>query len=217
MRTETDFYVYLHTTSGGIPFYVGKGRGRRDKDILRRSSFWKKVVKKYGFVVSRLVDNVAENEAYMWERKFIDFYGLRKRGEGPLVNFTDGGERGYSRTECQKIRQSKCMTGRKLSDEHKRKISNSLVGKRKPDDFGAKMRLRKPTDETKEKIRKAHIGMKMNYSEEERKKRSERMKSTWVNNPEKFFYRHSPETLDKMRLAWVKRKAKTHNAKAVSR
>lgn len=66
-----DFYVYLHTTNDGIPFYVGKGRLRRAYSKHGRSTFWNSIVSKHGFKVDIISANLSEDEAFLHEKRFI--------------------------------------------------------------------------------------------------------------------------------------------------
>lgn len=88
----TNFYVYVHyQADSDIPFYVGKGFGRRAYKKTNRSEFWKNVEKKHGCRVEILHQNLSEEEAFLLEKTTIQMFGRRNVGSGPLVNLTDGG------------------------------------------------------------------------------------------------------------------------------
>jgi hypothetical protein len=91
----SDFYVYLHKDpKTGIPFYVGRGRGKRAYDRTSRHKDWYDFVHTIGgkFKVEIVGKNLRESDAGEIERNLIAKYGKKRDGAGPLVNWTDGGE-----------------------------------------------------------------------------------------------------------------------------
>ena len=104
-------YVYLHTKPNGEIFYVGKGNGYRAYDKTNRNSHWKRTVAKYGYNISIFLDNLSDKKAYSVEMDLIEAIGLEN-----LTNMNNGGEG--------------VMTGLTFTDEHKRKISKALKGKK---------------------------------------------------------------------------------------
>lgn len=124
------FYVYGHFIPGNdVPFYIGKGRGRRAYHLYDRSDFWKSVVKKYGYEVKILHENLTSEEALAREVELISLYGRRDLKTGILVNQTNGGDgvNGHSTEARQKISDS--HRGKPLSDFHKKKISEANKGR----------------------------------------------------------------------------------------
>jgi len=89
----SDFYVYVHrkATTGEV-FYVGKGKGRRAYITSARSDWWHRTVKKHGHVVEIVAYGLQEWYAFELEVELIALYGRRDRGDGVLLNVTDGGE-----------------------------------------------------------------------------------------------------------------------------
>lgn len=82
-----DFYVYLHKTPDGAPFYIGKGRGLRAYSKYDKGKGWCDVVDEAGsFEVEILRVGMTEEEALIFERDKIIEYGRRCDGTGPLVN-----------------------------------------------------------------------------------------------------------------------------------
>ena len=91
----SDFYVYLHKDpKTGIPFYVGRGRGKRAYDRTSRHKEWYDFVETIGgrFKVEIVEKNLRESDAGEIEANLIAKYGKKRDGAGPLVNWTDGGE-----------------------------------------------------------------------------------------------------------------------------
>jgi len=87
------YYVYIHRKADtGEVFYVGKGHGKRAYTTTNRSLLWKNVVKKHGYIVEFIETGLQEWAAFEIEINYVSYYGRRDTGDGPLVNFTDGGE-----------------------------------------------------------------------------------------------------------------------------
>jgi hypothetical protein len=87
------FYIYLHKTADTLEtFYVGKGKDNRAWSIQGRSKFWNRVKDRHGLIVELVSTGLSEQDAFSKEKELIKFYGRRDRGEGSLVNLTDGGE-----------------------------------------------------------------------------------------------------------------------------
>jgi hypothetical protein len=89
-------YVYRHIRlDKNEPFYIGIGVDntyKRAKDKCRRSDVWKRVVKKHGYKVEILFDNISYDVAKTKEIEFISIYGRMDLGTGILFNMTDGGD-----------------------------------------------------------------------------------------------------------------------------
>ncbi len=140
-------FVYTHTRlDTGNMFYVGKGKLCRGKPYratsrVNRNPHWKNIVNSVGFSATILVDGIDEEFAFLVEQETIDVY--RRRGVS-LVNYTDGGEG---------------ASGRILSEETKRKISESNKGKHNhqhtyatKQKIGEASRNRVYTDETRKRM-----------------------------------------------------------------
>ena len=88
------FYVYIAFRLDGSPCYVGKGKGKRYLSHLRRSHnpWLRRIVAKAGGAIPIVVirSGLSEPEAFEIEVALIRAIG--RKGSGPLVNMTDGGE-----------------------------------------------------------------------------------------------------------------------------
>lgn len=101
-------YVYVHLRSSNlVPFYVGKGTGRRAWSRYRntRSSHWLRTASKHGVIVKIIRQGMSEICAFTLEKiliRHLEVYGL--------TNKTTGGEG---------------ASGLVMSDDAKKKISIS--------------------------------------------------------------------------------------------
>lgn len=163
-----DFYVYLHRRkTDNIVFYVGKGRGRRAHYLIERNDHWTKTFKKHGCIVEIVHENISEQDAFDIEKKLIEQYKTDK-----LCNKTDGGEgiSGYKFTESQKKNLSESHKSHAVTDDVKKRISQSLKGRVNPPHVRAFHRermkgntigaLRVITAELRAKLREANKGEK---------------------------------------------------------
>jgi len=92
------WYVYLwRDPQDNIPRYVGKGQENRVWDHIQKSSatYYSRLLKKRyrdGYIcLPQLIWVNTEKEAYELETLLIQTIGRKDRGEGPLLNNTDGG------------------------------------------------------------------------------------------------------------------------------
>ena len=137
-----DYYVYIHfKKSNGEPFYVGKGIKNRDTATKGRNTFWHSVVNKHDYIVSRVANNLTEEEALNFEKVLIGKLGRRNLGTGPLVNLTDGGDgiSGHIQSEETRRKKSISLKGRIITPEARQKLREHNLGKRASDEARAKM------------------------------------------------------------------------------
>lgn len=98
-----EYYVYMYyDPETSIPFYIGKGRGYRYRDISSRKinkRLYNKIQNirtKYNCNVDKFVQIVFENltcqQALKKEIQTIKKIGRKDLGKGPLLNLTDGGD-----------------------------------------------------------------------------------------------------------------------------
>lgn len=128
-------YVYEHYKPNcKTPFYVGKGTGNRAYSSSGRNVWWKRIVKKYGFKVRIVADKLNEIDALWIENMCIVGWGRADKKEGPLVNFTDGGEGccGILRTKEFRAKRSgkhNPMYNRSTSGSFQKGRNHRLYGK----------------------------------------------------------------------------------------
>jgi hypothetical protein len=235
------YYVYQHLKlDDNLIFYIGIGCQRNylraySKD--NRSSYWDSIVKKHGYKIEVLHDNLSKEDAIKIEKTLISKYGRKDLGHGVLCNLTDGGDGILNVSDEIKNKISSILKGRKLSEETKRKMSESRKGKVHSGDTKKKIGLskvgnkymlgKKLNDEAKDKIRKSKIGDKnpmynKEISQETRIKLSESHKGE--KHP-MYGKKHKEESKIKMseskKLLFVGEKnpfyGKTHSAETIKR
>ena len=112
-------YVYTHTRlDTNEVFYVGIGTQDNYKRASRshnRTNYWNNIVKKCGWKVDIVFDNLSWEDACKKEIELIKKYGRIDLGTGTLVNLTDGGDGslGFKHSEKTKLKMSKTRKGRK--------------------------------------------------------------------------------------------------------
>lgn len=155
-----EFYVYVWRDSAGIPFYVGKGKGRRAYDTYSRSVDFKEIYESGGCAVEIIDWFIHESQAHAFEVELVTKYGRRDLG-GTLVNKTNGGEgiSGLVRSAETRAKISVAKKGIKkspLSEECKAKIRASTTGKKRSPETRARMsdalRRRTHSAETRAKL-----------------------------------------------------------------
>jgi len=119
-------------------FYIGIGvDAKRAYRTSRKNKIWNDIVSKTDYSVEILISGITREEAIQLEIGLIKYYGRMDTGTGNLSNMTDGGDggpnfKGKKHTEEWKKNHSLYMSSRdkKISDEHKNKISKALKGKK---------------------------------------------------------------------------------------
>lgn len=108
--------IYRHIKPSGEVFYIGIG-SRKDRAYSkhRRNNLWKNIVKKHGYRVELLSENISKEQAIELEMILISWYGRRDNNTGILVNMTNGGEGlgGYISSEDRKAKLRKANNGGK--------------------------------------------------------------------------------------------------------
>jgi hypothetical protein len=130
-------YVYTHTRlDTNEIFYVGIGTQdnyKRASRLHNRTNYWNNIVKKCGWKVDIVFDNLTWEDACKIEVELIAKYGRVDLGTGTLVNLTAGGEGTLKRitTPETRLKMSKTRKGAKCTEEHKEKTRLSMLGKNK--------------------------------------------------------------------------------------
>ena len=83
-----NYYVYIHKTKDGIPFYVGKGKGKRAWSNARNTN-WKEFVNQIGeYDIELPHTNLSEEKALDIEKELIAKIGLDKLTNIAAYGFT---------------------------------------------------------------------------------------------------------------------------------
>lgn len=128
-------YVYRHIRNDlNIPFYIGIGSDsnyKRSKDKANRNLYWNNIVSKHGYRIDIMIDDISFDEAKQKEVEFIELYGRKDTNSGILCNKTDGGDGcfGLVHTDESKLKMSIPNRGKKISEDHKKIISEFHTGK----------------------------------------------------------------------------------------
>jgi hypothetical protein len=180
------------------PFYAGKGKGRRDKAHLSETSlsgvnpFKNNKIRKIvdsdlSPIIIRLAEELTDAEALQGEIEAIAIIGRSDLGNGPLTNLTDGGESttGMIYSEASRALMSSQRKGKKqtpaqyaancsrvATEEHKKKISDALKGRRILTDehyqaIAEKNRGQTRSQETRELLSKQRKGKKQTTAQYE--------------------------------------------------
>lgn len=91
MDNERLYYVYIwYFTETNEVFYVGKGKGRRYKQVSGRNKFFTDMYTSHNCNVKKIYENLTEAEAFQKEQETIKWY--KENTNFRLTNQTDGGE-----------------------------------------------------------------------------------------------------------------------------
>lgn len=164
-------YVYTLTDPrNGMPFYVGKGHGKRCEFHLdeakyytkRKSKKLNKIRKLMSLGMKPIITKVEESVS---DAQAIDFECLliaEMRDIGiPLTNMTDGGDgaKGYKHTEEHKRYMSSIQKGKAITEEHRQAMCKPKSEEgRKNMALARQTTLYRPSKETKKKMSDALKG-----------------------------------------------------------
>ena len=121
-----NYYTYAYLREDGTPYYIGKGKSGRITSSLHTIHLPTEK-ERIIFLKKNLTDEGArKHEIYM-----IAVLGRKDLGTGILRNMTDGGEgcAGRVLSEETKKKLSDSHKGRKFTEEHKKKLSEAAKKK----------------------------------------------------------------------------------------
>jgi hypothetical protein len=151
-------YTYVHyRASDGLPFYVGKGKGRRAWSHQNRNQHWKNTCSKHGIKVQIAAEWKTESEAFEHEKFLI----LCFKDMGVcLVNQTNGGEGASGLKWSEESKKRVHSHKRHASEIAKKKISETTKAAMARPEVFAKLGLhsigKKASVETREKMSASH-------------------------------------------------------------
>ena len=131
-----EYYTYAYLREDGTPYYVGKGKAGRITNSLHRIAIPKNEER-----IIYLKKNLTDEEARRHEIYMIAILGRKDLGTGILRNMTDGGEgcAGRVLSEETKKKISQSNKGRKKSEAHRKALSESKIGKKITEDHRKNM------------------------------------------------------------------------------
>lgn len=149
MRNTKVLYFHRRKDTNEV-FYVGIGNSKRPYKTYGRSDWWWNIVNKVGYNIEIVHQELSFEQACVLEKKYINEFGRKDLGLGPLVNHTDGGEGFQNMSEISNEKKRQSMLGKNagkngtwygktLYDETKKKISDYWFGKPKPKEQIKKM------------------------------------------------------------------------------
>jgi hypothetical protein len=116
---DNNYYIYFHINPlKNEIFYVGKGKNKRAFEKYRRSEYWLKYVKKYGYIIDIVEENLTEDEAFSKEIDYIKRIGRKDLGSGTLINLTNGGDGCVSPSIDTKNKLSLANMGKRKGSEN---------------------------------------------------------------------------------------------------
>ena len=121
-----NYYTYAYLREDGTPYYIGKGKSGRITSSLHTIHL---PTEKERIIF--LKKNLTDEEARKHEIYMIAVLGRKDLGTGILRNMTDGGEgcAGRVLSEETKKKLSDSHKGRKFTEEHKKKLSEAAKKK----------------------------------------------------------------------------------------
>ena len=135
MEEERVYRVYMHTCLKNNKKYIGITRQEPKKRWKNgngycKSLFFHNAIKKYGwdnFKHEIILCNLTKEEAEMFEIEMIKYYKTQDRKFG--YNIDSGGGASKKHSEYTKLKMRKTKLGKVFSEEHKKNISKSKIGK----------------------------------------------------------------------------------------
>jgi hypothetical protein len=149
------------------PFYVGIGKSvERAFATKSRNHHWKNIYKSTPIEIEILLEDLTIEDAFKKEAEFIKLYGRRDLGTGTLVNMTDGGygTLNHSPEVLDSIRKK--LTGRKISEEVKKKSAISRTGLKRTENtkilISKKLKGKTKSESHRLALSKSKLGIKTN-------------------------------------------------------
>ena len=198
------YYTYAYLREDGTPYYIGKGK---DKRLYYKYGKNCKPPKDRSKII-KLKQNLTEEDAFKHEIYMIAVFGKKCDGTGILMNIADGGNAppkmygDASPTKRPEVRakigvaNKKSLKGRKISEDAKRKSSNTWKEKLKNNP--------RPISYYSENLKK--MAERNRTDKEKHKRHSEIMKGRPSANRKPIFYdgkiyASMTETMEKTKLS----------------
>jgi hypothetical protein len=168
--------VYKHIRlDNNSPFYIGIGKTeKRAYSKNGRTEYWRKIVKKCGYEVEILFDNISYDIAKEKEIEFIKLYGRANINSGILCNLTDGGDGslGFKHSSESLIKIGEKSKNRVKSIEQinkwKNSMKNYIISNETKDKIKKTLTGIKHTEERKNNQSKSHLGKTLSQETKEK-------------------------------------------------
>jgi len=143
-----EYYTYAYLREDGTPYYIGKGKAGRINNTLHTIHLPTEKER-----IIYLKKNLTDEEARNHEIYMIAVLGRKDLGTGILRNMTDGGEgcAGRVLSEETKKKLSDSHKGRKKSEAHRKALSEAAKKRVVSDKWRASVSAAKIGKYTKEK------------------------------------------------------------------
>jgi len=154
-------YQHIRLDNNKI-FYIGIGKYEgRAYTKKKRSPYWQNIVKKHGYKVEIIYDNLTWEEACKKEIFLIKSLGRIDLKTGNLVNLTDGGDGQYNPSLETRLKISNGNKGKKISKSLMEKLIKANKGRKVSEETKMKQKRTlflnggySPSAETRQKIAK---------------------------------------------------------------
>lgn len=162
-----NYCVYKHISlKDDSIFYIGVGNEKRPYRKDGRNRWWKNIVKKYGYKIEVLFNNLSLEEAYEIEIYLVSYYGRLDLKTGSLCNLTDGGA-GTKLISKSSKKKSLKLRSFKIIDISNNKVYDSINDCARKNKIGAMTLSRYLSGERKNKtnfryLEKENIPIKEN-------------------------------------------------------
>lgn len=170
-------YFHINKITRDV-FYVGIGNKLRAFTRgSNRNKFWNDIVNEYGYDVEIVASGLTTEEANVLEIFWIRTFGRKDKGEGNLVNLTDGGSGGLYRSEASStmaVNTRRANGSYVMKDKTKELLMEKLKGKKKPprtEEHKKNISLvKKGKPRSKETVLKVSLGLKRYYENKKKSK-----------------------------------------------
>ena len=160
------FYVYYYLSEDGLPYYVGKGCGRR---VTARHLY---VVVPPKERIRFLIKDTTEEWALYKEASFIDKWGLQIDGTGTLENICDKPHPTNNKPHPEERRERIRESNIRFWEGKNREVWNKgVVG------YTTSWKGGTHTEETKERLRQIRVGGKPTHTEPHTEESKELMRN----------------------------------------
>ena len=175
-----DYYIYKITNNINNKYYIGAHKGELNDSYMGSGLKINRAIKKHGrenFTKEVLCICTNSESMYFMEKVFV---GPEQVADKMCYNLKEGGFGGSGYSEESKKKISESLRGRKHTEESKRKMSDALRGKKHSEETKRKIgeASRNISEETKRTISAKLKGIKRS---DETKRRMSEAQNKWRN------------------------------------